>query len=133
MLESVPNLSELSARDKDSLIVRLFAELNALRAAVGDLQSQVTLLEDENQKLRCENQELRGKLAKNSQNSSKPPAFNPRSREGSDSAKAGGLRHPYRFNPRSREGSDNASTCLFSMWSGNYSAAIGMALWTIFR
>jgi Zn ribbon nucleic-acid-binding protein len=67
MFESPPNLSELSVQDKDSLIVRLFA-------AIEDLQARVTLLEAENQSLRLENQELRGKLAKNSQNSSKPPS-----------------------------------------------------------
>ncbi len=60
MLEVPPNLSELSAQDKDALIVRLFA-------AVEDLQVRVTLLE-------AENQELRGQLAKNSRNSSKPPS-----------------------------------------------------------
>ncbi len=60
MLEVPPNLSELSVQDKDSLIVRLFA-------AIEDLQARMTLLESENQ-------ELRGKLAKNSQNSSKPPS-----------------------------------------------------------
>ena len=57
MLETLPNLSELSVRDKDALIVRLFA-------VVEDLQTRLTLLEAENQQLRCENQELRGKLAK---------------------------------------------------------------------
>jgi len=60
MLEAPPNLSELSVQDKGSLIVRLFS-------VVEDLQARVTLLE-------TENQELRGKLAKNSQNSSKPPS-----------------------------------------------------------
>ncbi len=60
MPEVLPDLSELSVRDKDALIVRLFAALE-------DLQARVTLLESENQ-------ELRGKLAKNSQNSSKPPS-----------------------------------------------------------
>lgn len=74
MFVRLPNLSELSAGDKDALIVRLFA-------AVEDLQARVTLLEAENQELRAENQELRsenqelrGKLAKNSRNSSKPPS-----------------------------------------------------------
>jgi len=67
MLKVPPNLSELSAQDKDNLIVRLFA-------VVEDLRSRMTLLESENQELRAENQELRGKLAKNSQNSSKPPS-----------------------------------------------------------
>ena len=60
MLKATPSLSELSIEGKDSLIVRLFA-------VVEDLQSRVALLE-------AENQELRGKLAKNSQNSSKPPS-----------------------------------------------------------
>jgi len=54
------NLSELSSQEKDDLIVRLFAMIE-------DLQSRMTLLE-------AENRELRGKLAKNSQNSSKPPS-----------------------------------------------------------
>jgi transposase len=60
MLESPPNLSELSVQDKDRLIVRLFA-------VIEDLQTRVALLESENR-------ELRGKLSKNSQNSSKPPS-----------------------------------------------------------
>jgi len=67
MLESVPNFSELSVRDKDALIVRLFA-------VVEDLQDRLTLQLAENQTLRCKVKELRGKLAKNSQNSSKPPS-----------------------------------------------------------
>jgi transposase len=67
MLKVSPNLSELSVQDKDALIVRLFA-------VVEDLRARMTLLEAENQALRLENQELRGKLAKNSQNSSKPPS-----------------------------------------------------------
>jgi len=60
MLEAPPNLAELSVQDKDALIVRLFA-------VVEDLRSRMALLESENQ-------ELRGKLAKNSKNSSKPPS-----------------------------------------------------------
>jgi len=67
MVDRLPNLSELSVQDKDSLIVRLFA-------VVEDLQARVTLLEAENQALCAEVKELRGKLAKNSQNSSKPPS-----------------------------------------------------------
>jgi transposase len=67
MLKVSPNLSELSVQDKDTLIVRLFA-------VVEDLRARMTLLEAENEKLRSENRELRGKLAKNSQNSSKPPS-----------------------------------------------------------
>jgi len=67
MHESPPNLSKLSVQEKDSLIVRLFA-------VIEDLQARMTWLEAENQKLLAENQELRGKLAKNSQNSSQPPS-----------------------------------------------------------
>jgi len=82
MLELPPNLSELSLQEKDSLIVRLFAALE-------DLQARVTLLE-------AENQELRGKLAKNSRNSSKPPSTDgykkpkPKSLRKSSGKKSGG-------------------------------------------
>jgi len=41
MVDPLQNLSKLSAEDKDTLIVRLFA-------AVEDLQARVTLLEAEN-------------------------------------------------------------------------------------
>ncbi len=64
MVEPIP---ELSVGEKDSLIVRLFGELDALRGVVEDLQFKVASLE-------AENKTLRGKLAKNSQNSSKPPS-----------------------------------------------------------
>ena len=68
MLERLPNLTELSVCEKDSLIVRLFAELD-------DLQTEV--------------KDLRGKLAKNSQNSSKPP-----STDGYNKPKPKSLRRP---------------------------------------
>ena len=81
MLECLPNLSKRSSDEKDAWIVRLLDELKALRGAVKNLQDRVTSLEAENENLRAENQqlgeenkELRGKLAKNSQNSSKPPS-----------------------------------------------------------
>ena len=67
MVEPILDLSKLSVGEKDSLIVRLFGELDALRGVVEDLQVRVASLE-------AENKELRGKLAKNSQNSSKPPS-----------------------------------------------------------
>jgi transposase len=68
MLERLPNLTELSVGEKDSLIVRLFAELDDFQAEVKD---------------------LRGKLAKNSQNSSKPP-----STDGYNKPKPKSLRRP---------------------------------------
>ena len=75
MLERLPNLTELSVGEKDSLIVRLFAELDDLRAEVKGLQAEV--------------KDLRGKLAKNSQNSSKPP-----STDGYNKPKPKSLRRP---------------------------------------
>ncbi len=74
MVDHLPNLSKLSAGDKDALIVRLFAAVENLQARVTLLEAENQELRAENQKLRSENQELRGKLAKNSQNSSKPPS-----------------------------------------------------------
>ncbi|MBL4884445.1 MAG: hypothetical protein JKY95_07910, partial [Planctomycetaceae bacterium] len=56
----LPNLANLSHSEKDQLIQRFFDELTALRIEVNQLKE--------------ENKELRGKLAKNSQNSSKPPS-----------------------------------------------------------
>jgi hypothetical protein len=75
MLECLPNLTELSVGEKDSLIVRLFAELDDLRAEVKGLQAEV--------------KDLRGKLAKNSQNSSKAP-----STDGYNKPKPKSLRRP---------------------------------------
>jgi len=74
MVECLPNVSELSSAEKDELIVRLFAELQLLRETVETLTNRVDVLEAENKKLREENDELRGQLAKNSKNSSKPPS-----------------------------------------------------------
>ncbi len=56
----LPNLADLSHSEKDQIIQRFFDELTALRIEVNQLKE--------------ENKELRGKLAKNSQNSSKPPS-----------------------------------------------------------
>lgn len=74
MVECLPNFSEFSPAEKDELIVRLFAELQLLRETVHTLTNRVASLEAENKHLRDEVQELRGKLAKNSKNSSKPPS-----------------------------------------------------------
>ncbi len=74
MVECLPNFSEFSSAEKDELIVPLFAELQLLRETVETLTNRVEFLETENQKLRLENNELRGRLAKNSKNSSKPPS-----------------------------------------------------------
>jgi hypothetical protein len=74
MVECLPNFSEFSSAEKDELIVRLFAELQLLRETVETLANRVAFLEAENKCLRDENKGLRGKLAKNSRNSSKPPS-----------------------------------------------------------
>ena len=57
----LPDLVELSHSEKDQLIQRFFNEFTAWRIEVNQHQ------------LKAENKEQRGKLAKNSQNSSKPP------------------------------------------------------------
>ncbi len=67
MSQQLPQLGDLSHAEKDDLILRLFEELEALR-------EEVKALRDDNQKLRDEVKELQGKQAKNSKNSSKPPA-----------------------------------------------------------
>ncbi len=74
MVECLPNFSELSAAEKEELIVRLFAELQFLRETVETLTNRVGILEAENKKLRDEVKGLRGRLAKNSKNSSQPPS-----------------------------------------------------------
>ena len=81
MAEHFPDLSKLSPAEKEELIVRLFAELQLLRETVQTLTDRVDVLEaenkelrDENKSLRDENEALRGRLAKNSRNSSKPPS-----------------------------------------------------------
>ena len=74
MLLQFPNLAELSHSEKDDLILRLFDELKALREEIKTLRDEVKVLRDENKELKDENKKLRGKLAKNSKNSSKPPS-----------------------------------------------------------
>jgi len=74
MVECLPNYSEFSSAEKDELIVRLFAELQILRETVETLTNRVDSLEAENKTLRDEVKDLRGRLAKNSKNSSKPPS-----------------------------------------------------------
>ena len=81
MVERLPNFAEFSSEEKDELIVRLFAELQLLRKTVETLTNRVEVLEAENRELRAENRELRlevkdfrGRLAKNSKNSSQPPS-----------------------------------------------------------
>jgi len=74
MVECLPNYSEFSSAEKEELIVRLFAELQLLRETVETLTHRIEFLEAENKDLRLEVKDLRGKLAKNSKNSSKPPS-----------------------------------------------------------
>jgi len=81
MVVQLPNLSDLSSDAKNAIIFRLFDEFQQMQRTVKSLQDRVVSLEAENHKLRNENsklqeevKELTGKLAKNSTNSSKPPA-----------------------------------------------------------
>ena len=74
MVECLPNFPDFSPAEKEELIVRLFAELQLLRETVETLTNRVEFLEAENRELKDEVNELRGKLARNSQNSSQPPS-----------------------------------------------------------
>ena len=66
-MEALPDLSQLSSPEKDSLIVFLFSELRKLQAEVKSLRMEL-------QESRAEIKELKAQLAKNSRNSGKPPS-----------------------------------------------------------
>lgn len=59
-MNELPDLSRLSESDKDNLIVELWSQMAGMKKLILDLQVQV--------------EELQGRLAKNSRNSSKPPS-----------------------------------------------------------
>ena len=66
-MERSPELSGLSHADKDQLIRLLWESLGELREELSELRAAV-------QRLETENAALRAQLAKDSTNSSKPPA-----------------------------------------------------------
>ena len=66
-MERLPELSGLSHADKDQLIRFLWESLGELREELSELRAAV-------QRLETENAALRAQLAKDSTNSSKPPA-----------------------------------------------------------
>src|SRR3990167_4503720 len=66
-MEALPDLSQLSSPEKDSLIVFLFSELRKLQAEVKSLRMEL-------QESQAEVKELKAQLAKNSRNSGKPPS-----------------------------------------------------------
>jgi transposase len=92
-MDELPDLSKLTESEKDRLLSLLWEQCRVLRSQIPKLEAQI--------------KELKGRLSKNSQNSSKPPSSdngnrpNPKSRREESGKKAGGQKgHAgHRLNP----------------------------------
>lgn len=98
VMQSLPNLSRLSHRKKDALIIELYQMLMLFGKTCTEQGLQIKAQAEQIEKLELYVKELEGRLAKNSQNSSKPPSSDglskpaPKSQRTKSGLKSGGQR-----------------------------------------
>jgi transposase len=101
VMQGLPSLDQLSASEKDALIIKLYKTLKLVSKTCAEQKLQIKAQAEQIKKLELHVKELEGRLAKNSQNSSKPPSSDglnkpaPKSQRTSSGLKTGGQQgHP---------------------------------------